>query len=82
MDMTRKWVVVAAGLLFLMAAGVATAEIEVSITLTGDIDELIPILVHLRNMGVGTGAAVEMEDPVKLRVHSMTVGTLDEVPGE
>jgi hypothetical protein len=36
-----------------MAAMGAWAEVTVSVTLTGPIDEILPLLEHLREMGVG-----------------------------
>lgn len=61
------------GLLFLLStifSGVAGAEVTVTVTITGTIDDILPILHQLQQMGVGTGGAAG-EDPLKLRVHSV-----------
>ncbi len=49
-------------------AAMAVADVQVSITLTGDLDELLGILQQLRRMGYGGGGYDE--DPLRLRVHS------------
>ncbi len=53
-------------------AGVAAAEVTVSVTLTGPIDEILPLLEHLREMGVGAAA-----DPLKLEMHSVAAPEVD-----
>jgi hypothetical protein len=53
-------------------------EVTVTVTITGSIDDILPILHQLQQMGVGTGGATG-EDPLKLRVHS--VMTQDEAEG-
>lgn len=45
------------------------AEVTVSITISGTIDEIIPVLEQLRGLGVGTSGATD--DPLKLQVHSV-----------
>lgn len=45
------------------------AEVTVSITISGTIDEIIPVLEQLRGLGVGTAGATD--DPLKLQVHSV-----------
>jgi len=52
-----------------MAAMGAAAAVTVSVTLTGPIDELLPILEHLREMGVG--AAGTGDEALKLEMHSV-----------
>ena len=59
-----------------MAAMSAAAEVTVSVTLTGPLDELLPILEHLREMGVG--AAGTGDEALKLEMHS--VATPEETP--
>lgn len=50
-----------------------SAEVTVSITVTGTIEELIPILQKLQELGLGGASA--SPDPLKLNVHSvMTEG--------
>lgn len=67
----------AKGLLFagivvgLVCAGTAGAEVSVSITITGSIDELLPILEHLRGLGIGVASDAAEEDSLKLQVHSV-----------
>jgi len=52
-----------------LAAAGAQAAVTVSVTLTGPIDELLPILEHLREMGVG--AAQPGGEALKLEMHSV-----------
>lgn len=54
-------------LLTALLAGIAVADVQVSITLTGDLDEMLGILQQLRRMGYGGDYD---EDPLRLRVHS------------
>ncbi|MBI2433160.1 MAG: hypothetical protein HYV26_09840 [Candidatus Hydrogenedentes bacterium] len=49
--------------------GVARAEITVSVTINGEIDEMLPLLEYLKQMGAGPGGTAE--DPLKLHVHSI-----------
>lgn len=59
------------GCTFLLAttlAGMAVADVQVSVTLTGDLDEMLGILRQLQRMGYGGGEYDE--DPLRLRVHS------------
>jgi hypothetical protein len=55
-----------------MCATVTTgAEVEVSVTLTGDVDELIVVLKTLQQMGVGVEAKTEDPlDELRLQMHS------------
>ncbi len=67
----------AKGLLFagivvgLVCAGTAGAEVSVSITITGSIDELLPILEHLRGLGIGVAPDAAENESLKLQVHSV-----------
>lgn len=79
-NLVRAAAVSALGLMVL-AAG-AGAEVDVSLTISGDLDEILAVLVQLRNMGIGEGVAAQAEDPLRLEVHSITVGSLDEQPKE
>jgi hypothetical protein len=57
----------------LIGASGAWAKPQVSVTITGDLDEMLPILQQLKAQGlVGSPAAEPMPDPIKLRVHSVT----------
>ncbi|HRI89451.1 MAG TPA: hypothetical protein PK869_14355 [Candidatus Hydrogenedentes bacterium] len=56
-------------LLFLALAAPAFAEVKVSVTITGTIEELIPVLQKLQELGIGGAPAVD--DPLKLNVHSV-----------
>lgn len=65
----------------LLTAGIAGAELKVSVTLSGSVDELLPIIQHLKDMGVGLGA--QAGEAVKLEVHSVITrgeGVADEAP--
>ncbi|HUW61499.1 MAG TPA: choice-of-anchor X domain-containing protein [Candidatus Bathyarchaeia archaeon] len=63
-----------------MAAMGALAEVTVSVTLTGPIDELLPILEHLREMGVG--AAGTDDEALKLEMHSVATPEEKEEAGQ
>ncbi|MBI4556597.1 MAG: hypothetical protein HY706_03370 [Candidatus Hydrogenedentes bacterium] len=60
------------------AVGAAYADLTVSVNITGTIEELIPILQHLKDLGVGTGTAAASEDALKLNVHSIATGATTE----
>lgn len=50
----------------------AGAELEVSVSISGTIDELMPVLQHLKDMGIGVGAEIVEEDgAIKLEMHSV-----------
>ncbi|MFA6242852.1 MAG: hypothetical protein WC655_18075 [Candidatus Hydrogenedentales bacterium] len=53
--------------------GVATAELSVTVSITGNIDEVLPLLRHLQDLGIGLGAGAGAEPP-KLEVHSVMSG--------
>lgn len=57
----------------------ARAEVTISITISGSIEELLPILRQLQSMGVGAGDSAE--DPLKLNVHSVMSGDDFALPG-
>ena len=61
-------------------AGMATGEVEVSVTIKGDVEELIPILVQLKHMGLGD--QVSDDDVLRMQVHSVTVGSLEDEPSQ
>ncbi|HPO17012.1 MAG TPA: hypothetical protein PLI09_26480 [Candidatus Hydrogenedentes bacterium] len=63
--MRARWMI---GCILAMAAlaGPVYADVEVSLTITGNTEEILAILQQLKNMGYGG-----TEDPLKLRVHSM-----------
>jgi len=64
--------------LFVMIAGMgflgatAFADVTVSITISGTVDELAPVLQHLKDMGIGLGkgAASAPADGAKTEIHS------------
>lgn len=64
---------VLAFILFTLVAFPAGADVQVSVTLSGPIDEILPILNQLKEMGVGTAA--QGQDPLQLRVHSVFEGS-------
>jgi len=53
--------------------GVATAELSVTVSITGSIDEVLPLLRHLQDLGIGLGESPGTESP-KLEVHSVMTG--------
>ena len=55
-------------------------EVTVSVTLTGPIDEILPLLEHLREMGVGT--AKTDEDALKLEMHSVATPEESAAPAQ
>ena len=72
---------VAAAMLVLAAP--ARAEVTVSVTINGSLDEIIPILELLRDMGIGQETLGEPGDPLRLDIHSVsTVGVAPESPFE
>lgn len=57
----------------LALAGLSLAgwgEVNVSLTITGDLDEILAIVQHLKQMGFGVGEP-ERENPMKLEIHSV-----------
>lgn len=68
---------VTTSILFLAFVAAAAAEVQVSVTLSGDVDEILAVLVQLREMGL-IQADVPQDDSTRIQVHSITVGSLDE----
>lgn len=64
----RGWIVC---LLVVLCVAVvpARAEVTVSITISGPVEELVPILQKLQELGLGGATATA--DPLKLNVHSV-----------
>ena len=61
-----------AGLLVLVAPfQVAHAELSISITITGEIDELLPVIEYLRQQGAGPGGEAATEEVMRFEVHSV-----------
>ena len=52
-------------------AGAAGAELSVSVTIAGPVDEIIPLLQHFKDLGIGTGSS--RGGPAKVEITS--VGT-------
>lgn len=50
--------------------GWAAGEVQVTLTISGDLDEILAVVQHLKQMGLGTGDW-EPNDPLKLRIHSV-----------
>jgi hypothetical protein len=76
---TRSLIFALALLAMMVSIPVARAEVSISITISGSIDELLPILRQLQNMGVGAGDGTD--DPLKLNVHSVMTGEDMALPG-
>lgn len=76
---------VISSILFLALAGAAAAELQVSVTLTGDIHEILAVLARLRDMGF-TDAQLPANDPQQtdapIEMHSITVGSLDDAAAQ
>jgi hypothetical protein len=67
---SRIVIVLIAGMALFTA--IAGADVTVSITISGTVDELTPILQHLKDMGVGVGkGAAAPGDAIKMEVHSV-----------
>lgn len=63
------------GIAFLLFTASARAEISVSVTINGSLEEITAVLQHLQTMGAGH-AAGETGEELKLQVHSITSGEL------
>jgi hypothetical protein len=70
-SMKSTWKACVFGLVIVMALGSATAEITVSVSISGSIEELLPILRHLQDMGFGVGPTSAEDDPLQLEVFSV-----------
>lgn len=58
----------------LLGAATASAQVTVSVTLSGSVEEMLPILQHLRDMGFGDAAEIEVEggdEAIRMNVHSI-----------
>ena len=61
--------VVVVGLIALgLISGVAYAELSVSVTISGPLEELLPLLQHIKDMGIGHGGG---ETGIKLEMNSV-----------
>jgi hypothetical protein len=76
----RIWRRIVILLLAVTVSGVSNAGISVSLTINGDLDEILAIVQQLKRMGLGEGIQFDAEDPLKLRVHSVHEGA--EAPAE
>lgn len=74
---TRVLAVACVGLFVLQ--GVAFAGVEVSVTLTGDLDDILSVLQALRDQRGGQVVG-QPDENMKVQVHSMAVGTIEESP--
>ena len=63
-------------LIAVTCAGAAHAEINVTVSISGTLDEILPILRHLQDLGIGVAG----KDAMKLQVHSVMSGT-EAAPG-
>lgn len=66
----RAALVCAMAAVVFLATGFAWGEMTVSVTITGPIDEIIPLLQHLRNLGVGVGASSGQPPALKVEMSS------------
>jgi hypothetical protein len=63
----------------------ASAQVEVSVTLSGTVEDMLPILQHLRDMGFGDAADIEVsggDDAVRMSVHSVMTGEGEEASAD
>lgn len=72
MNPTLLRILTLVGVIALLPMAMVPAEVTVSVTLSGDMDEIIGILHQLKRLGAGEGDAAE--DPLRLRVHSVMTG--------
>ena len=54
-------------------ASAASAELNVSVTITGPVDEMLPLLEHLKGLGVGAPAEAD-SDTLRVEMHSEAGG--------
>lgn len=73
-------VVLVAALAVVLGAGSSSAAPKVSVSITGSIDEMMPVLQLLRNMGFGFETAADDEAPIQLEVHSVSSRLSDAPP--
>ncbi len=67
-----RTVVLAFAVIVALGAGSAQAELTVTITITGGIDEVLPVLQYLSDLGIGTAPAEQDEEEgVRLEMHSV-----------
>ncbi|HIJ73511.1 MAG TPA: hypothetical protein HPP83_05350 [Candidatus Hydrogenedentes bacterium] len=68
------------GAIAVLSAGSSAADVTVTVNISGTIDEIMPILQYLRNLGVGGPAAIEEEPgPIRLEMHSVVTAPPEEV---
>lgn len=71
MSVRSAWVSGVIAMAGLLMAGSASAELTVSVSISGSVEELMPVLRHLRDMGVGVSGGEEL---MKLEMHSEVSG--------
>lgn len=64
--------------MFAACAGLAAADLSVTVNITGSIDEVLPLLRHLQDLGIGVTASGD--DAPKLEVHSVMSGAEPAAP--
>jgi hypothetical protein len=65
-----------------LCAGIAFGDMAISVTISGPIEEIVPLLQHLKELGVGT-ASSGVEGPAKVQITSVaTVSTETPPPAE
>jgi len=69
--MNSTWKACVFGLVLAVALGSASAEVTVSVSISGTIEELLPILRHLQDMGFGVGPTGTEEDALQLEMFSV-----------
>ncbi len=55
----------------LLCAGTAVAELSVSVTISGSVDEILPVLRLLQEVGITAGADAAEQDQLRLQIHSV-----------
>jgi hypothetical protein len=71
MAKARLWIVVGLAAV-LVGGGWARADVTVSINISGSLDEIIPILELLRDLGIGGEAFGKPGEPLRLNIHSVS----------
>ena len=68
MNAKRILLIAVVGMMAIGSGRPALGDVTVTVTISGTLDDMLPILQHMRDMGVGGGPA---ESAMKLEVHSV-----------
>lgn len=59
-------------LVVFLSVGTVFADVSVSVTITGSVDELIPVLQELRKLGIGRDAVPANDEALRVQLHSVS----------